>query len=93
MAVLTAEGSLRAQHMQVADVSKPLQSVRAMMAAKHAVVFDEEGCFAINKVTGECNKIVDDGVNFKMVQYVVPPGEVAALMEMMGESAGFTRQE
>ena len=80
--------------MQVADVSKALESVRAMMQAKHAVIFDEDGCFAINKATGEVNAIQDDGVNFQMVQYVVPEAEVAGLMELIADGqTGFTRQD
>ena len=88
--MLTAEGTLRAMTMQVADVSKPLQSVRAMMHARHAVIFDDEGSFAINKDTGEINVIEDDGTNFKMVQHVVPQEEVDALHTLL--ASGFPRQ-
>ena len=79
--------------MQVADVSKPLQSVRAMMAADHAVIFDTAGSFAISKTTGEVTEILDDGTNFKMIQFVVPEAEVEGLAHLINEGSDFIRQE
>ena len=45
VAVLTSEGTVRGHLSQVADVSKPLQSVRAMMQSNHQVIFDDEGSY------------------------------------------------
>ena len=43
MAVLTEEGTLKGMEQQVADVTKPLEAVRANLMAGHAVVFDDDG--------------------------------------------------
>ena len=91
IAVLTSEGTVRGHLSQVADVSKPLQSVRAMMQSNHQVIFDDEGSYSINKQTGEINKIEDDGINFKMIQWIIPQNEVGAVMAMTEESS-FIRQ-
>jgi len=91
IAVLTSEGTVRGHLSQIADVSKPLQSVRAMMQSNHQVIFDDEGSYSINKQTGEINKIEDDGINFKMIQWIIPQNEVGAVMAMTEESS-FTRQ-
>ena len=63
MAVVTQEGTLRGYTTQLADVTHALQSVRALMKSSHHVVFDNEGCFMVNKLTGEYNHIDDDGCN------------------------------
>ena len=90
MAVLTSEGTVRGHNSQVADVSKALQSVRALMQSNHAVVFDSEGCVVINKESGEVNQIEDDGINFKLIYHVIPENELQGVMAMM--DSGFTRQ-
>ena len=38
--------------MQVAEVTKPLGSVRAMVKAGNKVVFDDGGSYILNKATG-----------------------------------------
>ena len=85
LAVVTEEGSWRGLKAQVADVSKPLQSVRSFVRSGHVVVFgdDENGCshYVLNKTTGECTAVRDDGANYLMGMYVVPRC-----------SAGFARQ-
>ena len=91
MAVLTSEGTVRGHLSQVADVSKPLQSVRAMMMSNHAVIFDNEASYSINKDTGEKNAIEDDGTNFKMIQWIIPANELENVMALV-DTAGFTRQ-
>ena len=91
MAVLTSEGTVRGHLSQVADVSKPLQSVRAMMMSNHAVIFDNEGSYSLNKDTGEKNAIEDDGTNFKMIQWIIPANELENVMALV-DTAGFTRQ-
>ena len=91
IAVLTSEGTVRGHLSQVADVSKPLQSVRAMMRCNHAVIFDSDGSYSLNKDTGEVNRIEDDGVNFKMIQWIIPADELDSVMALV-DTAGFTRQ-
>ena len=76
MPVMTAEGSWRGLRAQVADISKALQSVRALVKAGHVVVFgagdagDEH--YVYNKISGETNAVADDGINYLMGMYVVP---------------------
>ena len=40
-------------NMQIAEVTKPLLSVREMVAAGHRVVFDSMGSYAENKMSGK----------------------------------------
>ena len=42
-AVVTEEGTVRGMRPQVADVSKALQSVRALVSTGHVVVFGDGG--------------------------------------------------
>ena len=90
MPVVTAEGTLRGYTSQCADVSKPLQSVRHLVRIGNAVVFDDQGCFIVNKDSGEVNAIVDDGINYTMPLWVVPPACIKALREQA--AAGFAWQ-
>ena len=95
LAVVTQEGTLRGYTTQLADVTHALQSVRALMKSQHYVAFDDEGSFVVNKLTGEYNKIEDDGVNFLMKQYIVPHDKVGAAMEAVAAAqndGGFHRQ-
>ena len=82
--IMTLEGTTRGLTAQVADVSKPLQAVRQLTQTGHLVVFgdgDEGQChYIVNKVTGECNAIRDDGINYLLGMYIMPP-----------EAAGFGR--
>ena len=65
-AVLTMEGTLRGYGSQCAEITKALQSVRALNASGHAVCFGlgpEGGEHVIvNRMTGEVN-YMDDGIN------------------------------
>ena len=83
--IMTIEGSVRGLKTQIADVSKPLQAVRSLIKSGHLVVFgdgdDGTESYVVNKFTGEVNMLIDDGVNYLMGMYVVPP-----------EESGFTRQ-
>ena len=85
LAVVTAEGTVRGYSTQCADVTKPLQAVRALMANQHAVVFDSEGCFVFNKVSGELNVMRDDGVNFYLDQWVIPKDKLQTVMENLAK--------
>ena len=86
MAVVTEEGTLRGMEQQVADVTKRLESVRANVRAGHQVVFDDDGTgqgmgsYLINKTTGEINMIRDDGKDYVMRRWIVPPGMVQNVM-------------
>ena len=81
MAVMTAEGTVRGLLAQVADVSKPLQAVRSLVRAGHVVVFGdgEDGSqnYIMNKVTGEFTSVNDDGTNYLMGMWIIPPSEAA----------------
>jgi len=73
MPVMTREGTLRGYVSQLADVTCALQSVRHLHASGHVVVFDGEESFMPNKGTGEINQIIDDGTNYILETWVVPP--------------------
>ena len=79
MPVMTREGSMRGLRAQVADVSKALQSVRALVKAGHMVIFGDgdegQSHYVYNKFTGETNEVTDDGINYLMGMYIVPPDE------------------
>ena len=89
MAVMTEEGSVRPYCSQVADVSHSLQAVRAMLKSQHIVVFDEDASFAYNKETGEVNTIKDDGCNYTMEHWIIPPDQLGAVMAALD----FPRQD
>ena len=55
----TGEGNKANMTMQVAAVTKPLGSVRAMLKAGNRVVFDEGDSFIVNKATGVKTVIED----------------------------------
>ena len=61
---------------QVADVTMPLQSPRALHASGHMVVLDGENSFVLNKITGEVNCMEDDGVSYLMDMWIIPPEEL-----------------
>jgi len=84
LAVMTEEGTVSCFTGQVADVSKCLMSVRAMCKNNHTVVFDGEGSYSLNKTTGECNWFHDDGVNYIMKQWIIPPDKIGEVMMASG---------
>ena len=60
--------------VQIADVVKPLFSVRKMKAAGNVGVFgSDEGDYIMNKATGLKTKILDNGSDFTM-RVRVPKG-------------------
>ena len=91
IAVLTTEGTLRGFHSQIAEVSSPLESVRQLLGSKHCVLFglgeDEEEHLIINKLTGEVNRLRDDGINYLHDMLVVPPDEVANVQNAIDAGA------
>ena len=51
--MMTKQNTKRSIKMQVAEVSRPLAGVKRMCGASQVVVFDEDGSFILNKMTGE----------------------------------------
>ena len=72
--MITAEGTKRKMTMQAAGVAKPLASVKMMCEAGHVVVFDEDGSYMLNKLTGEVNYFREEAGNY-MLDVWVPPIE------------------
>jgi len=99
MAVLTAEGTLRGYGSRCAEVTKALQSVRALVGSGHAVCFglgDGSEHVIINKITGETNCLRDDGVNYLQDLLIVPPEDierVAAELAAVAASRNWTSDE
>ncbi len=89
--VLTEENTVRGVTAQIADVTDPLQSVRHMNANFNGVWLYGDESFSVNMVTGEVNRIIDNGKNFVMKAWIIPPDEVAGVV---GEAdAGFPRPQ
>jgi hypothetical protein len=83
MPVVTSEGTMRGYCSQVAGVTQALQSVRHLNSSGHVVVFDGQSSFMVNKVSGEVNAITDDGSNFTMTMWIVPPDEVNSVAQQL----------
>ncbi len=90
MAVLTQEGTLRGYQTQCADVGKSLNSVRAMVKSKNAVCFglgpEGEDHIIVNRVTGEINRMEDDGINYLQRLLIVPQDQISMVMQKIDES-------
>ena len=89
--VLTEENTIRGVTAQIADVTDPLQSVRHMNANFNGVWLYGDESFSVNMVTGEVNRIVDNGKNFVMRAWIIPPDEVAGVVSEA--DAGFPRPQ
>ena len=88
MAVMTQEGTIRGYTSQCADVSKSLQAVRSLVSSKHAVCFglgDGNDHLIINKVSGEVNRMRDDGINYLQDLLVIPPDKVKEVATALNE--------
>ena len=89
IAVLTQEGTVRGYNSQCAEVTKSLQSVRALIKNSHAVLFGlgpkGDQHVIVNKLTGEVNHLEDDGVNYIQKLLVIPPDKVNAVQNKMWE--------
>ena len=72
-------GSFRGLKAQVADVSKVLQSARALVKAQYVVVFGDVGesdaHYIYNKATGESNTVKVNGVNCVVGLYIAARAE------------------
>ena len=75
--MLTKENTKRSMKMQVAEVSRPLASVKRICEAGHVVVFDEDGSFIFNKITGETNQLREESGNYMFDVWVPPKNAVA----------------
>ena len=58
--MMTKENTKRSMNMQVAEVSRLLACVKRICEARHVLVFDEDGSFASDKMTGEINQLRAD---------------------------------
>ena len=80
---MTVEGTLRGYSSQCADVAKALQSVRAMVYSKHAVCFglglEGDDHLILNRVSGEVNRMVDDGTNYLQRPWIIPQDQINAV--------------
>ena len=81
--VVTKEGTLRGYSSQCADVTSTLQSVNHLNATGHGVWLDGKDSWMVNKTIGEVNQIDHDGKNFTMDVWVVPPEELASVVDMV----------
>ena len=60
------------QETRASEVSRPLASVKRICKAGHLVVFDEDGSFIFNKMTGEINQLREESGNY-MFDVWIPP--------------------
>ena len=72
--VVTRENTQRLMNITAAPVVKPLMSVKQLCAMGHIVLFDDDGSFILNKVTGELNQLREENGNY-MMDCWVPPTE------------------
>ena len=82
MPVWTEEETVRGITAQIADVTDPLQSVRHLNVSGHGVWLFGDESFMVNMITGESNKIHDNGKAFVTKVWIIPPDE-------LGDAAGF----
>ena len=86
-AILTAEGTLRGYQTQCAETAKgkPLQAVRALVGSRHAVCFglgeNDNEHLIINKISGEVNRMRDDGINYLQDMLVVPQNRIEQVQQ------------
>ena len=79
--IMTREGTWRSLKAELADISRPLQSVRSLIKTGHRVVFGggDDGCFHYieNIITGEINAVEDDGSNYLMTYSIAPKAQAS----------------
>ena len=79
--IMTREGTWRSLKVEVADISRPLQSVRSLIKTGHRVVFGggDNGNFHYieNLLTGEVNEVEDDGSNYLMTYSIAPKSQAS----------------
>ena len=67
---IAESGQERKMKAQVCDVNKALLSVKRALQAGNRVVFDDDGSFIQDKVTGECMHLEDRGGMFMLKVWV-----------------------
>ena len=72
---------------QAAPVDRALGSVKRMCRSGHAVVFDDEGSFVMNKASGEVNWLREENGNYMLDTWIMPPDAYSGLLR----DSGFTR--
>ena len=80
-AALDTRRELEAMTFQAAPVDRALGSVKRMCSSGHMVVFDDDGSYVLNKMTGEVNWMREESGNYIMDLWVMP-----------NKGQGFTRQ-
>ena len=86
----TEKGSRFKMTAQVADITKPLCSVRRMTQAGNRVVFDDTGSYVENKQTGEITTINETRGDYHMEVWVDQQGDEAgdhSRLAAVGESS------
>ena len=73
-------------------MAKPLGSVIHICKAGHAVVFDSDGSYIINKITGEINWLREEHGNFMLNVWIPRSDQVDARTLQNSEQAPFGRQ-
>ena len=79
------DGKCKSMNFQVTDCKKPLASVSKIVDKGNRVVFDGEGSYIENKVTGEIMRLERErGTYVMIVEYETS--------EELARASGFTRQ-
>ena len=71
--MLMRERDWKSMKLQACPVAKPLASVKRICMAGHAVIFDEEGSYIVNKTTGSVTQLREEDGNYMLDVYVPPP--------------------
>ena len=90
MAVFTANCTLRGYGSRCAEVTKALQSVRALVASGRAVYFGfghGSEHVIVNKSTGETNCMRDDGINYLQDLLIVPLEDIELVAAKLAAAA------
>ena len=75
-------------------MQKPLASVRKICSGGNRVVFDDEGSYVENKVTGKRTEVVKEGGTYAVVMWVKSEGEkTRGSKGVNGVEKGFSRQD
>ena len=72
---------------QAAPVDRTLGFVKKMRRSGQRVVFDDDGSYVYNKISGEVNWLREENGNYTLDTWVMPAEK---FNEMMGD-AGFAR--
>ena len=85
MAIMKTDGTVTAQRSQAANVSKNLTAVRQEMKNNKTVIFDSDGCYTYDKLSGSFTAIDDDGVNFIQDEWIIPPDELGQVLAALSD--------